>query len=249
MHKENVFEGVTVLALAVNETESLRQTIYGLEEVLSPSDVKRILIYHPDWVTAECMEVIRELAAQQFPIPVVPEQQISADNAECLMHIIRREKDITHLMLWASDGEVAPEEAVLLVNAAKENPQAFVKFSRMMKGGSQPAGKSLFLKIRDRVFCGLARVWLRAKITDALFFGHVLFPLTPFDSYCLREGETSVFIEILNLFSRLKAPFIEFPVQVQQRAEAKSLIKLRQKMHAFFYLLHLDRDEQREDSQ
>jgi len=241
MHKENLFDGVTILVLAVNETESLRRTVSVLEQALSPDDVRKILIFYPPRVTADCEAVINELAAERFPIPVLPEKQVSAGFGESFMHVFRKEKDVTHTILWASDGEVVPEMAALLVNAAKEDPRAFVKLSRMMKGGSQPAGKSLFLKLRDRTFCLLARVWLRTNITDVLFFCHVLFPLAPFDSYCLTEAGPSILIEVFHLFSRLGTRFIEFPVQAMQRAEAKSTIKLKQKFQVLFYLLRLGR--------
>lgn len=237
MSEEAAFEGVMVLVLAVNETQSLRRTVLALEEILPPEDAKKIIIYYPPRVTAGCRAVIRELAARRFPIPVWPEPQASADNAQSLMQVFRKQKDVSHVMLWASDGEVAPEKAALLLRAAKENPQAFVKFSRMMKGGRQPAGKSLLLQARDRAFCLLARARLGANVTDALFFGHALFPLAPFGSYCLTEAGTGVIIEILGLFSRLGTQFIEFPVRAMRRAEAKSNITLKQKFHILSFLL------------
>ncbi|MCL2122518.1 MAG: hypothetical protein FWH34_00360 [Desulfovibrionaceae bacterium] len=245
MTEKNAFGGVTVLVLAVNETESLRQTVLTLEQVLSPDDTAKILIYYPPWITADCEAVINELAAECFPIAVRPEQQISSDRAECIMRVIRNEKDATHLLVWASDGEVASEKAALLVGAAKEDPWALVKFSRMMKGGSQPAGKNPFLKARDRAFCLLARARLRADITDALFMAYVLFPLAPFDSFDLTEAGMGILIEILAFFSRLGIRFIEFPVRAAPRAEAKSNVRLKQKFQAFFFLLRLGKANRR----
>jgi hypothetical protein len=241
MHKENAFGGVTVLVLATNETESLRQTIIGLEQSLSPENVRNMIIFYPPRATAACKAAANQLAARQFPIPVLSRQQISENNAESLADIIRKEPSATHLMLWASDGEIAPEQAALLVKTAKQRPQAVVKFSRMMKGGSQPAGKSLFLKARDRAFCLLARARLGANITDALFLGHIVFPLAPLASYRLTETGANLGMEMLGLFSRLGWPFIEFPVRAMKRAESKSNIRLKQKFGMLFVILHYRR--------
>jgi len=110
----------------------------------------------------------------------------------------------------------------------------------MMKGGSQPTEKSLFLKIRDRAVCLMAHAWLKANITDALFCGHILFPLAPFNSHSLTDAKTGT-IEILSLFSRLGTRFVEFPVQAMRRAEARSTVRLKLKFGIFFFLLRRGR--------
>jgi len=236
---DNEFAGVMVLVLAVNETLSLRRTVCEIAEILPPEDVRKILIFYPPFATDDCVAVIHELSAQELPIPVMAEPQISENRAESLMYVFRKKTDATHVMFWSSDGEVESNKITLLLSAAKENPQACVKFSRMMKGGSQPAERNVFLKARDKAFCVLTRVLLRANITDALFFGHVIFPVAPFNSFYLTEAGASIIIEILNLFARLGDGFIEFPICARQRTDSKSNIKLKQKFKVLFFMLRL----------
>jgi len=239
MTDQSEFGGVTVLVLAVNETLSLRRTVCEIAEILPPEDVRKILIFYPPFVTDDCVAVIHELSAQEFPVPVMAQPQISENLADSLMYVFRKETDVTHVMIWSSDGEVESNKITLLLNAAKNNPQACVKFSRMMKDGGQPADKNVFLKARDKAFCVLTRVLLRTNATDALFFGHVLFPVAPFHENNLTEAGYGISLEILKLFTRLGGGCVELPVFARLRADAVSNIKLKHKFYMLFFLLRL----------
>jgi glycosyltransferase involved in cell wall biosynthesis len=126
------FQSLSVVLPTLGETTSLTHTIECLVRDLRP-DLAQILIIVCDRSTPEAMRCAED-AVERYPELV----SIHSQDLPYFGGAVRKAFELStgsHTILMASDLETRPEDAPILVAAAKEHPDAVITASRWLGGG------------------------------------------------------------------------------------------------------------------
>lgn len=212
------FKNVTIMLGAVDETDSLRQTVLTLLELCDHKDLREILITYSKNVTPESKAVVDELEKLETDVPIVVFMQ-KRKNLGSVIDVIERARG-THCILAASDMALDLRCIADMIEKAKEDGDRIVKSSRWMKG-CQFIEYGTFKKILN--FCAqqFLKILFGAKMTD---FTNPC-QIAPAELYQAIEWENEgfpIFVEMVLKPLRLGYKFMEVPTNCYPRKQGKS---------------------------
>lgn len=229
------FENVSVLMGAVDETDSLRDTVNELFRICNAEDIKEILIYKAPHITPECEEVVSELTENdaQGKIKAVLQKKKGLGALVELFDVAKG----SHCMIVASDTALDLHCVPLMIEKAKQNGDAVVKTSRWL-----PGCKFIeYNKMRYIMnFFGqkFLAILFGKKMTDFTNPNQIV----PTEIYRSIKWESEGFPILLELVLkplRIGCEFIEIPTNCYGRTQGKSSNSFRQTAKYFSTALHI----------
>ncbi len=212
------FRNATIMLGAVDETDSLRQTVYKILELCRHEDLGEIVIGYSQRVTPESKAVVDELAALDTDVPIVTFMQ-KRKGISGLVDIIDIAKS-SHCILVASDMALDLQCVADMIEKAKEDGDRIVSSSRWMKGCTfvDYGAFKKFLNFSAQQFL---KILFGARMTD---FTNPC-QIAPTELYQAIEWENEGFpilIEMVLKPLRLGYKFIEVPTNCYPRKQGKS---------------------------
>lgn len=229
------FKGVTLMMGAVNETDSIRQTVNTLLEVCDHKDVTEIIIGYAQRVSPECLAVLKEIAAMECDIPIVVFEQTRQ-----FMSGINDMIDVakgSHCLLVASDMALDLSIVPQMIECAKKEPEVIHSASRWMKGCKfYDYGKlKRFLNFCAQKF--LAVLYMR-NLTDFTIPVQIA-PSELYKSIKFEEIGFPFLLEMVLKPIRLGYKFKELPTNCYPRKDGKSSNSAKQIFSYLKVALHI----------
>lgn len=203
---------------AVTETDSLRATVERILNECEHSDLAEIIIGYPQRTSAECLEVIRELVANQSDVPIVAFLQKreklgflteAFDMAEG-SHIITVDSDM------ALDLGLIPE----MIECAKKEPETVFSASRWL-GENSFAHYGKFKKALNFTAQKFLSVLYSSDLTDFTIPFQIISART-LKSIKFEETGFAMFLEMVLKPLRLGCRFKELPTSCRCREQGQS---------------------------
>ena len=211
------FESLSVVLPTLEETTSLTHTIECLVRDLH-DDLAQILVIVCDRTTPEAMRHA-EAAVAEYPDLV----SIHWQELPYFGGAVRKAFEVStgsHTILMASDLETKPEDAPVLVAAAKENPDAVITASRWRGGGFE--GYNPVKLVLNWIFQRVFSVLYRTKLTD-MTFGYRIIPTHLTKSIRWEELRHPFVLETIVKPLRLGVRAVEVPTSWTARVEGESV--------------------------
>lgn len=212
------FKNATIMMGAVDETDSLRQTVLTILDICKHEDIREIIIGYSQRVTPESKAVVDEMAALDTDVPIVTFMQ-KRKGISGLVDMIDVARG-SHCILVASDMALDLQCVANMIERAKEDGDRIASSSRWMKGCTFVEYGTL-KKILN--FCAqqFLKVLFGAKMTD---FTNPC-QIAPTEVYQSIEWENEGFpilIEMVLKPLRLGYEFMEVPTNCYPRKQGKS---------------------------
>lgn len=212
------FEKVTIVIVATDENESLIETVETTVLNCDLADIDSFLIVIPADASEECLEAI-EYLQMRYPGKVRKYIQRHPYIGGAMRDSIA-ETSTSHIMFLSADIPIGLESIPVMINKAKENPDAIIKISRWLEKDSFYN----YNKFR-KVFNGLAQKFLRvtfnSKLTD--FTSPVLIsPTEIYKKANFKEWNFPCLLEAVLLPIRMGCIIEEIPAKCYPRSEGKS---------------------------
>lgn len=212
------FTGVTVATGAVNETESLKNTVLFILESCRHEDIKEILICCAKHISPECEAVVRELEELETDVPVTVFTQ-TRKKLGAVIDCIERAQG-SHCIFVDSDMALDLSSVPLMIEEAKKEPDTIASCSRWLRGCRFIGYGRIRLVLN---FCAqqFLKILFGAKMTD---FTNPC-QIAPTELYKAIEWENEGFpilIEMVLKPLRLGYKFIEVPTNCYPRKQGKS---------------------------
>ncbi len=212
------FMNATIMLGAVDETDSLRQTVLTLLDICDHKDIREIVICYSPYITDKSKVVVDALEKLDTDVPIVVFMQKRKKLAS-IIDVIERARG-SHCILVASDMALDLQCVADMIEKAKEDGDRIVSSSRWMKGCTFVDYGTL-KKILN--FCAqqFLKVLFGAKMTD---FTNPC-QIAPTELYQAIEWENEGFpilIEMVLKPLRLGYKFIEVPTNCYPRKQGKS---------------------------
>lgn len=212
------FRNVTIATGAVDETDSLRQTVHTLLEVCTTEDVAEILICCAKHISPECQRVVDELTLMKTDVPVIAFTQ-KRNKLGAVVDCIERAEG-SHCIFTDSDLALDLTCVAEMIKRAKESPDSIISSSRWLEGCTfveYGRLKKLLNFIAQR-FLGIL---FSASLTD---FTNP-FQIAPTVLYKSIDWENEgfpIFIEMVLKPLRLGYKFTEVPTNCYPRRQGES---------------------------
>lgn len=210
------FESLSVVLPTLNETTSFRHTVDCLVRDLS-DEMVQIIVIVCDRTTPEAMAVI-EAAAEDYPDLV----SIHWQDLPFFGGAVRKAFEVStgsHTILMAPDLETKPEDAPILVAAAKANPEAVITASRWKGGGF--SGYNPLKLVANWIFQRIFAVLYLTNLSD-MTFGYRILPTHLTKSIQWEELRHPFVLETIVKPLRLGVPVVEVPTSWAARVEGES---------------------------
>lgn len=212
------FRNATIMMGAVDETDSLRETVLSILNLCEHKDICEIVICYSPYVTPESKAVVDELEKLETDVPIVVFMQ-KRKKLGSIVDVIERAKG-SHCILVASDMALDLSCVADMIEKAKEDGDRIVSSSRWMRG-CQFIEYGTLKKILN--FCAqqFLKILFGAKMTD---FTNPC-QIAPTELYQAIEWENEGFpilIEMVLKPLRLGYKFIEVPTNCYPRKQGKS---------------------------
>ncbi len=212
------FRNATIMMGAVDETDSLRQTVLTVLELCKHEDIREIIIGYSQRVTPESKAVVDEMAALDTDVPIVTFMQ-KRKGISGLVDMIDVARG-SHCILVASDMALDLQCVADMIEKAKEDGDTIVSSSRWMKGCTFVEYGTMKKLLN---FCAqqFLKVLFGAKMTD---FTNPC-QIAPTELYQSIEWENEGFpilIEMVLKPLRLGYKFTEVPTNCYPRTQGKS---------------------------
>lgn len=220
---------------AVNETDSLRQTVNTLIEICNPNDVTEIIIGYAQRVSPECLAVVKEISAMECDIPIVVFEQKRQYMAGIndMIDVARG----SHCLLLASDMALDLDVVPQMIEGAKKEPDVIHSVSRWMKGCKFYD----YGKIKRIInFCAqkfLSVLYMR-NLTDFTIPVQVA-PSKLYKSICFERTDFAFLLEMVLKPVRLGYRFKEYPTNCYPRKDGKSSNSAKQIFAYLGVALHI----------
>ncbi len=229
------FTGVTLMMGAVNETESLRQTVNTLLEVCDHKDIKEIIIGYAQRITPDCLATVKEIAAMECDVPIVVFEQ-----KRPFMSGINDMIDVakgSHCLLVASDMALDLSIVPTMIEQAKKEPDVIHSASRWMKGCKfyDYGTAKRFINFCAQKF--LAVLYMR-NLTDFTIPVQVA-PSELYKSIKFEEPGFPFLLEMVLKPIRLGYKFKEYPTNCYPRKDGKSSNSAKQIISYLRVALHI----------
>ncbi len=229
------FKNVTIMMGAVDETDSLRETVLTVLKLCNHNDLREIIIGYSQKVTPESKAVVDEMAALETDVPIVTFMQ-KRKGISGLVDMIDVARG-SHCILVASDMAHDLECIVTMIEKAKIDGNTIVSSSRWLKGCEFIEYNKIkyFLNSVAQVFL---RILFGEKITD---FTNP-YQIAPTELYQSIEFENEGFpilIEMVLKPLRLGYKFLEIPTNCYPRKQGKSKNSFKQTAMYLTTALHI----------
>ncbi len=211
------FESLSVVLPTLTETRSLTHTLECLVSDLR-DDLAEILIIVCERTTPEALAAA-EAAREKYPDLV----QIHWQEKPFFGGAVLKAFEVStgsHTILMAPDLETKPEDAKVLVAAAKEHPDAVITASRWAGGGF--AGYNPVKLVANWIFQKSFAVLYGVKLTD-MTFGYRILPTYLTKEIEWEELRHPFVLETIVKPLRLGVRAIEVPTSWQARVEGESV--------------------------
>lgn len=229
------FKNVTIMLGAVDETDSLRQTVYKILELCRHEDLREIVIGYSQRVTPESKAVVDELAALETDVPIITFMQ-KRRGISGFVDIIDIARG-SHCILAASDMALDLKCIADMIEKAKEQGDRIVSSSRWMKGCTFVEYGRL-KKVLN--FCAqqFLKVLFFAKMTDFTNPCQIA-PTELYQSIDWENEDFPILIEMVLKPLRLGYKFIEVPTNCYPRKQGKSKNSYKQTAMYLSTALHI----------
>ena len=211
------FTSASVILPVMNETTSLRQTVDIIVAEARP-DICEFLIVICDRTHRQSLDVIEDLGSRFGSLIVVHHQKLPF-----LGGAVREAFDLargSHVIMMASDLETDPHCVRLLIDRAKQSPNAIVTASRWSSGGAFHGYNPIKL-MANKLFQGFFSMLYATKLSD-MTYGYRLFPCNVVRGINWRELRHPLLFETIVTPLRLGVEVIEIPAIWRARTEGSS---------------------------
>lgn len=229
------FKNATIMMGAVDETDSLRETVLTILELCDHKDLREIIIGYSQKVTPESKAVVDEMAALDTDVPIVTFMQ-KRKGISGLVDMIDVARG-SHCILVASDMALDLDCVAKMIEEAKKSGDTIISSSRWLKGCEFYDYSKIkhFLNFVAQIFL---RILFRAKITD---FTNPC-QIAPTELYQSIEWENEGFpilIEMVLKPLKLGYKFSEVPTNCYPRKQGKSKNSFKQTAMYLSTALHI----------
>lgn len=210
------FESLSVVLPTLNETTSLTHTIDVLVRDLR-DDIAEIIVIVCEKTTPETLSTA-DAAVQRYPDLV----QVHWQDLPFFGGAVRKAFEVStgsHTILMAPDLETKPEDAPVLVAAAKENPEAVITASRWKGGGF--SGYNPIKLVANWIFQKVFAVLYWVPLTD-MTFGYRILPTWLTKRIRWEELRHPFVLETIVKPLRLGIRAVEVPTSWAARVEGES---------------------------
>lgn len=211
------FQSLSVVLPTLGETSSLTHTIECLVRDLR-EDLAQILVIVCERTTPEAM-AHAEAAVEKHPDLV----SIHWQELPYFGGAVRKAFEVStgsHTILMASDLETKPEDAPVLVAAAKEHPDAVITASRWVGGGFR--GYNPVKLVANWMFQKMFAVLYWTNLTD-MTFGYRIIPTRLTKEIAWEELRHPFVLETIVKPLRLGVRAVEVPTSWTARVEGESV--------------------------
>lgn len=207
-----MFESLTVIIPASNETASLRKTAEAVFRSGAYDDIAKIIIFlkSEDCPSAETAKQL----AEEFNCDKLEIVVQKSDNYRSAFTEIPYLVKSSHFIILVSDGEVDPATIEKLVPIAKEKPDSVVCGSKWLKG-SAIKNPSYLRALGSQALNLLAAMLFHVKATD-IFSIFQIYPLELYKKYKPSLSEYTL------IPLRMGVEYIEIPTTFEREAGRKS---------------------------
>ena len=229
------FKNVSVLMGAVDETESLADTVNEILCICNSDDIKEIIILKAPHITSECEAVVNRIKQEDEKGKIVVANQ-KKRGIGALVELFDIAKG-SHCMIVASDTALDLECVPQMIEKAKENGDIIVKTSRWLPG-CRFIDYSKSRYIMNYLGQKFLMVLFGRKMTDFTNPNQIV----PTEIYRSIKWESMGFPILLELVLkplRLGCRFVEMPTNCYGRKQGKSSNSFRQTAKYFSTALHI----------
>jgi len=215
----SIFNQVSVIIPAINETYLMRQTIEIITETCNSSDIAEILIVLCARSTKECVAGAEALKEEPRSIPVKIYFQIEPFIGAAYQEAFTIATG-SHVIIMSADMETDPNQVKDLIQAQKKHPDAVIAASRW----GQKNGFSGYNKIKlvlNYIFNKMLSVVYFSNLSD-MTFGYKSFPRYLVTAIDWQESKHPFFLELALKPLRLGVEFYEIHSKWKVRTEGKS---------------------------
>lgn len=229
------FRNATIMMGAVDETDSLRETVLTVLKLCDHKDLREIIIGYSQRVTPESKAVVDELAALDTDVPIVTFMQ-KRKGISGLVDMIDVARG-SHCILLSSDLAHDLESVPKMIEGAKKDGDTIVSSSRWLKGCK------FYGYNKSKLFINrLARVFLSVLFTSKMMDFTNPCQIVPTELYQSIEWENEGFpilIEMVLKPLRLGYKFTEVPTNCYPRKQGKSKNSFKQTAMYLTTALHI----------
>lgn len=218
------FKNATIMLGAVDETDSLRETVLGVLDICDHRDLREIIIGYSQHITPECKAVVDELEAMESDVPVVTFMQHKKGIA-ALTEMIDIARG-SHCILMASDMALDLSCVAGMIAGAKRDGDTIVSSSRWLKGCTFYEYNTI-RRILNFAAQQFLRVLFHAKMTDFTNPCQIV-PTEVYQSIAWESEGFPILIEMVLKPLRLGCRFVEIPTDCYPRKQGKSKNSFRQ---------------------
>lgn len=211
------FESLSVVLPALEETTSLTHTVEVLVADLR-DDLAQILIVVCDRTTSEAMKHA-EAAVAKYPELV----SVHWQDLPFFGGAVQKAFEVStgsHTILMASDLETRPEDAKVLVAAAKQHPTSVITASRWKGGGFK--GYNPVKLVANWLFQRIFALLYWTNLSD-MTFGYRILPTHLTKEIAWQELRHPFVLETIVKPLRLGVPAVEVPTSWTARVEGESV--------------------------
>lgn len=207
-----MFESLTVIIPASNETDTLRETVNGVLQSGAYDDISRIVLFLKS-ENCRSAEIARKLMEESCCNKIEIVIQKTNNYQSAFMEIPSLVKS-SHFLVLVSDGEMDPRTIEELVPIAKEKPESVVCGSKWHKD-SVVENASFIQALGSKIINKFAALVFGVKATDIFS----IFQIYPLDLY--KKTKASI-AEFTLKPLRLGVEYIEIPTFYKREIGRKS---------------------------
>lgn len=212
------FDKLTVVIMASNEQASLRETIRVLAERCNPSDIREIVVFLKSSDCPAAAETQRIQAENASPFPVRSAVQKEATVQRAFSEIPPLVHS-SHFLIMFADNETDPSTVPVLIEKAKQHPDAIVCAAKWRKD-SVVHGYGFLRTVGSRSVNKIVAHILRADADD-LFSVFQIVPMDVVVKLDMHDPETFLYEYTIKPLA-CGVPYIEVPTVYEKRTENKS---------------------------
>ena len=232
----NQFQFVSIVLPAINETNSMQETVDIILETCDKNDLCEFFIVLCDRTTPACVQTAERIRDMKCGVPAVIYYQEKPFVGMAMREAFERVRG-SHVVMMSTDLETDPRLVAQMIAEEKKCPEGIVTASRWVKGGGfkgyskiKLAGNYLFQK-------AIAALYL-TKRTD-LTYAYRIFPSKLMQSIRWEEEKHPFFLETALKPLRLGVPMSEIPAKWEARTEGESQNSFFQNFRYFKTAWHI----------
>lgn len=222
------FSSVSVVIPAIDETDSLRESIDTILKTCDCKDLNEIFIVVCERTTPECLRIISNFVESESEVPVRLYYQAEPGLGSALHESMQRVTG-SHVVNMAADMDTDPYVIKDMIKVAKEYPDAVILASRWLKGGGFE-GYGRIYKALNYLFNKMLQILFLTNVTD-LTYGFRFAPVDKTLSVKWESKGFSIGMETNLKMLRLGYKMLEVPAVWRVRKQGDSqnsfIVKLK----------------------